>query len=76
MNEDKKVTVMVSGSPGTGKTAIATLIQALLRAQNIHSSLLLTNHEMAPCPTALRQRVHSLIDSGLSVEVIEINKTP
>lgn len=76
MDDNQKVTVTVSGLHGTGKTTVATLIRNTLRAQNFDVRLRLTNNEMVPCPTTLRQRAHSLVDHGLTVEVIEVDEKP
>ncbi len=72
----EEVTVIVSGLHASGKTTIATMIQNALKAQNINVNIQLTNHEMMPCPAALRQRAFDLIDSGLVVNIIEVDKKP
>ncbi len=76
MDDKPTVTVTVSGLHGTGKTTVATLIRNTLRAQNIDVRLRLTNNEMVPCPTTMRQRAHSLVDQGLTVEIIEVDVKP
>ena len=72
MSDKYPVTITVSGSAGTGKSTIATLIQKYLLTIGFKGvTVTLTDNEMPPCPTDLHKRQAALVDHGTKINVVE-----